>query len=71
MEGKGLLILCLRILFGFLASSSILIFSNELIEDRNKVFVFTGILPICQTEDGLATILGHGLPPRPLPLSTN
>ncbi|MCJ1329847.1 hypothetical protein MMC10_006528 [Thelotrema lepadinum] len=32
---------------------------NELIEDRNKVFVFTGILPICQTEDGLATILGH------------
>ena len=25
----------------------------------NKVFVFTGILPICENEDGLATVLGH------------
>jgi Zn-dependent protease with chaperone function len=24
-----------------------------------KVFVFTGILPICQDEDGLAAVLGH------------
>ena len=26
---------------------------------RGKVFVFTGILPICQDEDGLAAVLGH------------
>lgn len=26
---------------------------------RNKVFVFSGIIPICQTEDGLAAVLGH------------
>ena len=24
-----------------------------------KVFVFTGMLPICQDEDGLAAVLGH------------
>lgn len=24
-----------------------------------KVFVFTGILPICEDEDGLAAVLGH------------
>lgn len=24
-----------------------------------KIFVFTGILPICETEAGLATVLGH------------
>lgn len=26
---------------------------------RGKVFVFSGILPICTNEDGLATVLGH------------
>ncbi len=26
---------------------------------RGKVFVFSGILPITQTEDGLAAVLGH------------
>ena len=26
---------------------------------RGKVFVFTGILPICGGEDGLAAVLGH------------
>lgn len=26
---------------------------------RGKVFVYTGILPICQDEDGLAAVLGH------------
>ena len=26
---------------------------------RGKVFVFSGILPICQTDDGLAAVLGH------------
>lgn len=26
---------------------------------RGKVFVFSGILPICDTEDGLAAVLGH------------
>jgi Zn-dependent protease with chaperone function len=25
-----------------------------------KIFVFTGILPICKDEDGLAAVLGHG-----------
>lgn len=24
-----------------------------------KVFVYTGILPICENEDGLAAVLGH------------
>lgn len=27
--------------------------------DSGKVFVYTGILPICQNEDGLAAVLGH------------
>ncbi len=27
--------------------------------NRGKVFVFSGILPICDGEDGLATVLGH------------
>lgn len=26
---------------------------------RGKVFVYTGILPICEDEDGLAAVLGH------------
>ena len=26
---------------------------------RGKVFVFSGLLPICNGEDGLATVLGH------------
>lgn len=26
---------------------------------RGKVFVYTGILPICKDEDGLAAVLGH------------
>ena len=26
---------------------------------RNKVFVFTGILPLARTDDELATVLGH------------
>lgn len=26
---------------------------------RGKVFVFSGLLPICNSEDGLATVLGH------------
>lgn len=29
------------------------------IDSRGKVFVYTGILPICQDEDGLAAVLGH------------
>jgi len=24
------------------------------------ILVFTGIIPVCQTEDGLATVLSHG-----------
>ena len=24
-----------------------------------KVFVFTGILPLCRDEDGIAAVLGH------------
>jgi metalloendopeptidase OMA1, mitochondrial len=27
--------------------------------DRNKVFVFSGILPICRDDDGIATVLSH------------
>lgn len=25
-----------------------------------KIFVFTGILPVCKNDDGLASVLGHG-----------
>lgn len=29
-----------------------------------KIFVFTGILPVAKTEDGLASVLGHGMLPQ-------
>ncbi|KAI9830111.1 MAG: hypothetical protein M1826_005105 [Phylliscum demangeonii] len=32
---------------------------NAFVLPGGKVFVFTGILPICQNDDGLATVLGH------------
>ena len=32
---------------------------NAFVSPGGKVFVFTGILPICQDETGLATVLGH------------
>lgn len=32
---------------------------NAFVIPGGKVFVFSGILPICRTDDGLATILGH------------
>ncbi|KAA8569530.1 hypothetical protein EYC84_001151 [Monilinia fructicola] len=32
---------------------------NAFVIPGGKVFVFTGILPIAKTDDGLATILGH------------
>ena len=33
---------------------------NAFVLPGGKIFVFTGILPICRDEDGLATVLGHG-----------
>ncbi|KAJ9297519.1 hypothetical protein DTO271G3_4294 [Paecilomyces variotii] len=32
---------------------------NAFVLPGGKVFVFTGIMPICQDEDGLAAVLGH------------
>ncbi|KAL9626362.1 MAG: hypothetical protein Q9204_007365 [Flavoplaca sp. TL-2023a] len=32
---------------------------NAFVIPGNKIFVFSGILPICYNEDGLASILGH------------
>src|SRR5271155_4555389 len=32
---------------------------NAFVVPGGKVFVFTGILPICQDENGVATVLGH------------
>ena len=32
---------------------------NAFVMPGGKVFVFTGILPICQDEDGVAAVLGH------------
>ena len=32
---------------------------NAFVVPGGKVFVFSGILPICQDEDGVATVLGH------------
>ncbi|KAJ5693228.1 T-complex protein 1 subunit theta [Penicillium macrosclerotiorum] len=33
--------------------------ANAFVLPGGKVFVYTGILPICQDEDGLAAVLGH------------
>ncbi|KAF3911824.1 hypothetical protein AA313_de0208171 [Arthrobotrys entomopaga] len=33
--------------------------TNAFVIPGGKVFVFTGILPICQNDDGLAAVLGH------------
>ena len=33
--------------------------SNAFVLPGNKVFVFSGILPVCAGEDGLAAVLGH------------
>ena len=35
--------------------------ANAFVLPGNKVFVFSGILPICAGEDGLAAVLGHEL----------
>ncbi|KAL9580405.1 MAG: hypothetical protein Q9212_004517 [Teloschistes hypoglaucus] len=32
---------------------------NAFVLPGGKVFVYSGIIPICQTEDGLAAVLGH------------
>ncbi|CAO1603319.1 metalloendopeptidase [Xanthoria calcicola] len=32
---------------------------NAFVIPGNKIFVFSGIMPICNNEDGLASILGH------------
>ncbi|KAF2763363.1 hypothetical protein EJ05DRAFT_482173 [Pseudovirgaria hyperparasitica] len=32
---------------------------NAFVTPDNNVFVFTGILPICKNEDGIAAVLGH------------
>jgi metalloendopeptidase OMA1, mitochondrial len=32
---------------------------NAFVMPGGKVFVFTGLLPICQDEEGLATVIGH------------
>lgn len=32
---------------------------NAMVVPGGKVFVFTGILPLCQDDDGLAAVLGH------------
>lgn len=32
---------------------------NAFVTSNGKIFVFSGILPICQDQDGLATVLGH------------
>ncbi|KAJ6171452.1 hypothetical protein N7470_000519 [Penicillium chermesinum] len=33
--------------------------ANAFVIPGGKVFVYTGILPICKTEDGIAAVLGH------------
>lgn len=33
--------------------------TNAFVIPGGHVFVFTGILPVCETDDGLATVLGH------------
>lgn len=32
---------------------------NAFVLPGGQIFVFSGILPLCQNEDGLATVLGH------------
>jgi len=33
---------------------------NAFVVPGGKIFVFTGILPVCKDDDGLATVLSHG-----------
>lgn len=33
---------------------------NAFVLPGGKIFVFTGILPVAKTADGLASVLGHG-----------
>lgn len=32
---------------------------NAFVLPGGKIFVFTGILPVCANEDGLASVMGH------------
>ena len=32
---------------------------NAFVVPGGKVFVFTGILPVCKDDDGIAAVLGH------------
>ncbi|KAJ9098877.1 hypothetical protein QFC19_006215 [Naganishia cerealis] len=34
---------------------------NAFVLPGGKIFVFTGILPVCKNDDGLASVLGHGI----------
>ena len=35
------------------------LYTNGMLLNRGKVFVFSGIIPICGDDDGLAAVLGH------------
>lgn len=43
----------------FLVLALVLVYMLMLSLCRGKVFVYTGILPVCHDEDGLAAVLGH------------
>lgn len=62
MMGMRMLLFCLGgFTFALIVHPSQCLFcaDNPFFCRRGKVFVYTGILPICQDEDGLAAVLGH------------
>ncbi len=37
-----------------------MLIKGSMLQPGGKIFVFTGILPVCKNDDGLASVLGHG-----------
>jgi len=33
---------------------------NAFVLPGGRIFVFSGILPVCKNDDGLASVMGHG-----------
>lgn len=50
---------CGIVRFECLISDSFADTANAFVLPGGKVFVYSGILPICETDDGLAAVLGH------------
>lgn len=49
------------LLFYLVSYNPVLFLQSMLTVLGGRIFVFTGILPVCENEDGLASVLGHGM----------